>query len=129
MPDDLGRQIEPIHEAVRALGWPIIQIAGIEADDVIATLARRASEQQFQTIVSTSDKDLAQLVNEHVTLVNTMSNETLDVRRGRAQIRRAAGAHRRLSDAGRRQRRQRARRRQGRAEDGGQVAARVRIAR
>ena len=52
---------------------------GIEADDVIATLARRASEQQFRTIVSTSDKDLAQLVNEHVTLVNTMSNETLDV--------------------------------------------------
>ncbi len=79
MPDDLGRQIEPIHEAVRALGWPIIEIPGIEADDVIATLARRASEQQFRTIVSTSDKDLAQLVNEHVTLVNTMSNETLDV--------------------------------------------------
>lgn len=79
MPDDLGRQIEPIHEAVRALGWPIIEIPGIEADDVIATLARRAGEQQFRTIVSTSDKDLAQLVNEHVTLVNTMSNETLDV--------------------------------------------------
>ena len=79
MPDDLGRQIEPIHDAVRALGWPIIEIPGIEADDVIATLARRGSEQQFKTIVSTSDKDLAQLVNEHVTLVNTMSNETLDV--------------------------------------------------
>ena len=79
MPDDLGRQIEPICAAVRALGWPIIQIEGIEADDVIATLARRASEQQFQTVVSTSDKDLAQLVNEHVTLVNTMSNEKLDV--------------------------------------------------
>ncbi len=79
MPDDLGRQIEPIHAAVRALGWPVIQIEGIEADDVIATLARRASEQGFRTVVSTSDKDLAQLVNEHVTLVNTMSNETLDV--------------------------------------------------
>ena len=79
MPDDLGRQIEPICAAVRALGWPIIQIDGIEADDVIATLAKRARAQQFQTIVSTSDKDLAQLVNEHVTLVNTMSNETLDV--------------------------------------------------
>ena len=79
MPDDLGRQIEPICAAVRALGWPIIQIEGIEADDVIATLARRASEQQFQTVVSTSDKDLAQLVNEHVTLVNTMSNEKLDI--------------------------------------------------
>ncbi|HVG05874.1 MAG TPA: DNA polymerase I [Burkholderiaceae bacterium] len=79
MPDDLGRQIEAIHEAVVALGWPIIQIPGIEADDVIATLARRAGEQQFRTIVSTSDKDLAQLVNENVTLVNTMSNETLDI--------------------------------------------------
>jgi len=79
MPDDLGLQIEPIHEAVRGLGWPIVQIEGIEADDVIATLARRAQEQQFQTVVSTSDKDLAQLVNEQVTLVNTMSNEKLDI--------------------------------------------------
>ncbi len=79
MPDDLGLQIEPIHEAVRGLGWPIVQIEGIEADDVIATLARRAKEQQFQTVVSTSDKDLAQLVNEQVTLVNTMSNEKLDI--------------------------------------------------
>ena len=79
MPDDLGRQIEPIHAAVRALGWPIVQIEGIEADDVIATLAQRASAQQFRTVVSTSDKDLAQLVNEQVTLVNTMSNETLDI--------------------------------------------------
>ena len=79
MPDDLGRQIQPIHAAVRALGWPIVQIEGIEADDVIATLAQRASAQQFRTVVSTSDKDLAQLVNEQVTLVNTMSNETLDI--------------------------------------------------
>ncbi|MBA2412813.1 MAG: DNA polymerase I [Burkholderiaceae bacterium] len=79
MPDDLSRQIEPIHAAVRALGWPVIEIERIEADDVIATLARRASEQQYRTVVSTSDKDLAQLVNENVTLVNTMSNETLDI--------------------------------------------------
>ena len=79
MPDDLSRQIEPIYAAVRALGWPVIEIERIEADDVIATLARRASEQQMCTVVSTSDKDLAQLVNEHVTLVNTMSNETLDI--------------------------------------------------
>ncbi|MBC8119067.1 MAG: DNA polymerase I [Burkholderiaceae bacterium] len=79
MPDDLTRQIEPIHAAVRALGWPIVAVGGIEADDVIATLARRASDQQFRTVVSTSDKDLAQLVNEQVTLVNTMSNETLDI--------------------------------------------------
>jgi DNA polymerase I len=86
MPDDLTRQIEPIHEAVRALGWPVIEIEGIEADDVIATLARQAREQGLRTIVSTGDKDLAQLVNEHVTLVNTMSNETLDVAGVRAKF-------------------------------------------
>ncbi|MGH6609020.1 MAG: DNA polymerase I [Burkholderiaceae bacterium] len=79
MPDDLTLQIEPIHEAVRALGWPLISIDGIEADDVIATLARRACEQEWRTVISTSDKDFAQLVNECVTLVNTMSQETLDV--------------------------------------------------
>jgi DNA polymerase-1 len=79
MPDDLALQIEPIHQAVRALGWPVIEIEGIEADDVIATLARRATAHGLKTVVSTGDKDLAQLVDEHVTLVNTMSNETLDV--------------------------------------------------
>src|SRR5512139_1551294 len=79
MPDDLALQIEPIHNAVRALGWPVIEVEGIEADDVIATLARQATAHGLKTIVSTGDKDLAQLVDEHVTLVNTMSNETLDV--------------------------------------------------
>ena len=79
MPDDLTRQIEPIGVAVRALGWPVIQIEGIEADDVIATLAKRACDSGVRTVVSTSDKDLAQMVNDCVTLVNTMSNETLDV--------------------------------------------------
>src|SRR5512139_3354339 len=79
MPDDLALQIEPIHNAVRALGWPVIEIEGIEADDVIATLARQATAHGLKTIVSTGDKDLAQLVDEHVTLVNTMTSETLDV--------------------------------------------------
>jgi DNA polymerase-1 len=79
MPDDLALQIEPIHQAVRALGWPVIEIEGIEADDVIATLAKRATGHGLKTIISTGDKDLAQLVDEHVTLVNTMSAETLDV--------------------------------------------------
>jgi DNA polymerase-1 len=79
MPDDLALQIEPIHRAVRALGWPVIEIEGIEADDVIATLARQATARGLETVVSTGDKDLAQLVDEHVTLVNTMSNEKLDV--------------------------------------------------
>lgn len=78
MPEDLARQIEPIHEAVRALGWPVLAIEGVEADDVIGTLAVRATAQGVHTIVSTGDKDLAQLVNPHVTLINTMSGETLD---------------------------------------------------
>jgi DNA polymerase-1 len=78
MPDDLAAQIEPIHNVVRALGWPIFAVEGVEADDIIGTLARIATEHGLKTIVSTGDKDLAQLVNEHVTLVNTMSGETLD---------------------------------------------------
>ena len=79
MPDDLARQIEPIHELVRALGWPLLMIDGVEADDVIGTLAARAVDHGMNTVISTGDKDLAQLVTPHVTLVNTMSNETLDV--------------------------------------------------
>ncbi|WP_292931274.1 DNA polymerase I [Noviherbaspirillum sp.] len=78
MPEDLVKQIEPIHEAVRALGWPILMVEGIEADDVIGTLAVKAVEHGMQTVISTGDKDLAQLVNDHVTLINTMSNEKLD---------------------------------------------------
>lgn len=78
MPEDLARQVGPIHEAVRAMGWPIIEVEGIEADDVIGTLAVEAVKHGMQTIVSTGDKDLAQLVNDHVTLVNTMSNERFD---------------------------------------------------
>ncbi|GGI55415.1 DNA polymerase I [Oxalicibacterium solurbis] len=78
MPEDLTRQIEPIHEAVRAMGWPILMVDGIEADDVIGTLAVTAAAKGMQTIVSTGDKDLAQLVNDQVLLVNTMSNEKLD---------------------------------------------------
>jgi DNA polymerase-1 len=79
MPADLARQIPAIHEAVRALGWPVVMIEGIEADDVIGTLAAHAQSHGVRTVVSTGDKDLAQLVNEQVTLVNTMSGETLDV--------------------------------------------------
>lgn len=78
MPEDLAKQIGPIHEAVRALGWPIVMVDGVEADDVIGTLARQATEQGVRTVVSTGDKDLAQLVDGHVTLVNTMSGEVLD---------------------------------------------------
>ncbi len=78
MPEDLVKQIEPIHEAVRAMGWPIVMVEGIEADDVIGTLACQAVEQGMEVVISTGDKDLAQLVNGHVTLINTMSNEKLD---------------------------------------------------
>ncbi|NYH26490.1 DNA polymerase I [Paraburkholderia bryophila] len=78
MPDDLSRQIEPIHVAVRALGWPLLMIEGVEADDVIGTLSTAAEKRGMNVIVSTGDKDLAQLVSDHVTLINTMTNETLD---------------------------------------------------
>ncbi len=73
MPDDLARQIVPIHAVVAALGWPILMIDGIEADDVIGTLAKRATADGLRTLVSTGDKDLAQLVDGHVTLINTMN--------------------------------------------------------
>jgi len=79
MPEDLASQIEPIHEAVRNMGWPILMVDGVEADDVIGTLAVDAVRQGLQCIVSTGDKDLAQLVNQDVTLINTMSNEKLDI--------------------------------------------------
>jgi len=78
MPPDLAAQIEPIHRMVRALGWPVLAVEGVEADDIIGTLACKATEQGVNTIVSTGDKDLAQLVDSHVTLVNTMSGEVLD---------------------------------------------------
>ncbi|MBN3757588.1 DNA polymerase I [Paraburkholderia sp. Tr-20389] len=78
MPEDLAKQIEPIHVAVRSLGWPLLMIDGVEADDVIGTLAKRAEARGMNVIVSTGDKDLAQLVTDHVTLINTMTNEKLD---------------------------------------------------
>ena len=78
MPDDLVQQITPIHTAVRAMGWPILMVDGVEADDVIGTLAVQAVSHGIKVVVSTGDKDLAQLVNDHVTLINTMNNETLD---------------------------------------------------
>ncbi|TMH16096.1 MAG: DNA polymerase I [Betaproteobacteria bacterium] len=78
MPDDLGAQVEPLLDAIRASGWPLLQIEGVEADDVIGTLAREAEKRGLRCVISTGDKDLAQLVTDRVTLVNTMSNERLD---------------------------------------------------
>jgi DNA polymerase I len=79
MPDDLSVQVEPLREAVAALGWPVLVVDGVEADDVIATLAEQAKGEGWRTVISTGDKDFAQLVDERVLLVNTMSNEKLDV--------------------------------------------------
>ena len=79
MPEDLVVQIEPLKEAITAMGWPVIGVDGVEADDVIATLAERAKNAGMRCVISTGDKDLAQLVDERVTLVNTMTNEKLDI--------------------------------------------------
>ena len=78
MPDDLACQIQPIHDIIRALGIPLMIIDGVEADDVIATLSRQAEEKGIKTIVSTGDKDLAQMVNDKIHLINTMNNLYLD---------------------------------------------------
>jgi DNA polymerase-1 len=78
MPDELGAQVAPLQEAVRALGWPVLIVQGVEADDVIATLAEQAKGKGWRTVISTGDKDLTQLVDGRVLWVNTMSNEKLD---------------------------------------------------
>lgn len=79
MPDDLRAQIEPLHEGVKAEGWPLLMIDGVEADDVIGTLTRQALEAGWEVVISTGDKDLTQLVRPGVRWVNTMSDEVLDV--------------------------------------------------
>ena len=79
MPDDLRSQIAPVHNIIRALGFPIYAIEGVEADDVIGTLSHLATQQGQETIISTGDKDMAQLVNPHVSLINTMTNQFLDI--------------------------------------------------
>jgi DNA polymerase-1 len=78
MPPDLAAQIEPLHACIRAMGWPMLIIDGVEADDVIGTLTKQAVTADMRCIVSTGDKDIAQLVNDKVMLINTMSNEVLD---------------------------------------------------
>ena len=78
MPDDLRSQVEPIHNIVKAMGFPLLMIEGVEADDVIGTLAREATEKQIDTIVSTGDKDIAQLVTAHVSLIDTMNDVFTD---------------------------------------------------
>jgi DNA polymerase I len=79
MPDDLRVQIEPLHQIIRAMGLPLIIESGIEADDVMGVLAKQAEKQGYEIIISTGDKDMAQMVNEHIILENTMSNTRMDI--------------------------------------------------
>jgi DNA polymerase-1 len=79
MPDDLRAQIEPIHEVVRLMGWKVLDVPGVEADDVIGTLALTAARQGIEVVVSSGDKDLAQLVNQHITIIDTMNGRRRDV--------------------------------------------------
>jgi DNA polymerase-1 len=72
MPDDLREQIEPLHQSIEALGLPLLRIKGVEADDVIGTLATQAADAGITTVISTGDKDMAQLVNDRITLLDTM---------------------------------------------------------
>ena len=78
MPEDLQPQVEPIHTILKAMGLPLLCIEGVEADDVIGTLARQAEKENLQVLISTGDKDIAQLVSDKVTLINTMNNTVLD---------------------------------------------------
>lgn len=78
MPDDLRCQIEPLHQVIKAMGLPLIAIEGVEADDVIGTLAYQASQQGMPVLISTGDKDMAQLVDDNITLINTMTNVVMD---------------------------------------------------
>lgn len=78
MPDDLRSQVQPLHDIIRAMGLPLLIVDGVEADDVIGTLAMQAREHKHEVLISTGDKDMAQLVGPHVTLVNTMTNAVMD---------------------------------------------------
>ncbi|MDL0432429.1 DNA polymerase I [Marinobacter sp. TBZ242] len=78
MPDDLAVQIQPIHDMVRAMGLPLLIVSGVEADDVIGTLAEEATSKGIDVVISTGDKDMAQLVSDHVTLINTMTDTHMD---------------------------------------------------
>ena len=79
MPDDLRSQIEPIHALVRLLGWPLLDVPGVEADDVIATLAHTAAHDGMDVLIISGDKDLSQLVNERITVIDTMNGKRRDV--------------------------------------------------
>ena len=79
MPDDLRSQIEPIHTVMRLIGWPVMAVPGVEADDVLGTLARIGAERGMEVIISSGDKDLSQLVNQHITIIDTMNGKRRDI--------------------------------------------------
>ena len=125
MPDDLRKQVAPILEIVAAMGLPLLRIEGVEADDVIGTLATRAASEKCRVLISTGDKDMTQLVNEYITCVNTMTDTLLD----RAGVKAKFDVYPEqivgLPCPDRRQHRQHSGSAQGRAQDRGQVAQRV----
>ncbi len=125
MPDDLRSQIEPLFEAVRGMGLPILREQGVEADDVIGTLACAAAKENLSVLISTGDKDMAQLVSPQITLINTMSGHGARSRWRQDQVRRVSRADHRLPGIGGRQLRQHSRHRQGGSQDRGQVARQV----
>jgi hypothetical protein len=129
MPDDLTRQIEPLHALVRAHGWPLLMVEGVEPDDVIGTLAKQACAAGIDTVISSSDKDLAQLVCAQVKIINTMSNDTYDEAGVLAKFDVRADQVLDLVDADGRRGRQHSRRREGGTQDGREMAAAVRHAR
>ncbi len=117
MPDELRAQIQPLHDAIRAMGLPLLAVEGIEADDVIGTLAINARNQAWNVLISTGDKDMAQLVDDQIILINTMTGTLLDREARHQQIRRAAGENHRLPYVNGRQLRQHSRSTQSRAEN------------
>jgi DNA polymerase-1 len=128
MPDDLRSQIAPIHEVVRLLGWPVLDVPGVEADDVIGTLAVTAARQGIEVIISSGDKDLAQLVNEHITIIDTMSGKRRDLAGVEAEFGVPARLMLDYQTLVGRHRGQRARRAQGGPQDRREVAAGIRLA-
>ena len=126
MPDDLRSQIEPLLAAVTAMGLPLLRIPGVEADDVIGTLARRAAGEGRTVLISTGDKDMCQLVDERITLINTMTNTDAGSRGREGEVRCLAGTDHRLPRPDRRQLRQHPGHRKGGTEDRGEVAGHLR---
>ena len=129
MPEELRDQIEPLHELIRAMGLPLLIVPGVEADDVIGTLARQAAAAKKDTIIATSDKDMAQLVGAHVRLLDTMKGTETDRDGVVVKYGVPPGTHHRLSGLDGRCVRQHSRCAEGRPQDRGQMVESIRLAR